>query len=354
MLPYSFVGQATYINGATLASVNVPVSDQADWVYVKDITNWGAASTAANPIYAEWYPLTMAPGSFLGIGQNSSATPDAVTMYATRGTSGGFTFFNPNSPPTYAALPGTAINATTLVVLMANTGTIAVGDTVKLINPTAMLQIGGLQAQVTAVTPNVSITLGYVASAVAAGLSLGANATAVSVIKFIPGNFYPRKRQVLFITQAAQAVVYFSQPNDFTPGEIVDFSIPSPYGMTQLNYLTGQPGGAPRVLSVTNSATVSSITINVNTSGYTPFVYPSSALAATSASPPVCVPAGSGIVPLNGSATIPQSPPGTNLLDAFDNRNQYFINIGLNAVGNPSATMQFFAFKADWTNLTNA
>ena len=108
-------------------------------------------------------------------------------------------------------------------------------------------------------------------------------------------------------------------------------------------------------MSVTNSATVSSITIDVDTTGFTAFQYPTSAAFAGGASPAVCMPAGSGVVPLSGSATIPASPPGTNLVDAFDNRAQYVMNIGLSAVGVASANMVVMAFKADFVNgITNA
>jgi hypothetical protein len=352
--PYSFIGQGSFVNPASLVSVNLAVTDKPDWIFLKDVTNWGAASTAASPIYSEWFPLTMAPGSFLGLGQPSSGTPASVTTYAVQGTSGGFTFIDPSNPPSFASLVGSTLNDSTFVGLMANTGSIAVGDYVRLINPVGMLQMGGLVAQVTAVTGNTSITLGYVATAVGAGLTVSASATAFQALKFIPNKMYPRKLQVMYITQAAQAKVYFAQKNDYTPGELVDFSIPVPYGMTQMSYLTGKSRGPARVLTVTNSATESSIVLDIDSTGFSAFVYPASTAILGSASPPVCVPAGSGIIPLNGSATVPQSPPGTNLQDAFDNLSQYYVNVGLNAVGSASATMQWFAFRADWTNLSNA
>jgi len=352
MLPYSFIGAGTYSNGASLVAVNVALSDQPDWFFVKDLTNWGAQSTAANPVYAEWYS-NMAAGSYLAMGQPSSTT-SGVTLYASQGTSGGFTFVDSSNPPTYAALASTTINKTTWVISMANTGSIAVGDWVRVLNPVGMLEANGIVGQVTAVSSNSSITLGYVASAVSAGLSFASNASASSILKIWPGAFYPKAQQVLYVTQAAQAVVYFAKPNDFTPGQLVDFSIPSAYGMVQLSYLTGLPGGPARVLAVTNSSSVSSITINVNTTGYTAFIYPTTANYASNASPPICVPAGSGLVPLNGSATVPQSPPGTNLVDAFDNRRQYYMNIGTSACGVASATMQWMAFKADYSSMSNA
>ena len=229
---------------------------------------------------------------------------------------------------------------------------------------TGALEISGSNLyQITAISTNTSITLGYAASAASAGLVV-ANGTTGFYQKVYPSQFVPNALPVAYITQASQAVVYFFRQNPYSPGELVDFQIPTAYGMIQLSNLTAKsgsgaltnnPSGAARILSVTNSATVSSITIDVDTTGFTAFQFPTSALFAGGASPAVCMPAGSGVVPLNGSATIPQSPPGTNLLDAFDNKSQYIMQIGTSAVGVANANMQVFAFKADFMNaITNA
>ncbi len=350
-LPFSFIGMGTYSNGASLAAVNVPLSDRPDWFFVEDRKNWGAQSTAANPVFAEW-KYGMAQGAYLALGQPSGTTT-TVTLYASQGTSGGFTFIDASNPPLFAGLVSTTINDSTFVVSMTNTGSIAVGDWVRVINPVGMLQIGGLVAQVTAVSVNSSITLGYVATGVA-GLNVSGNASSSTILKFIPDKFYPKALRIINVTQATQAKVYFAQQNDFTPGELVDFTIPSSYGMTQLNFKTGQPQGAARVLVVTNTATESSITLDVDSTGFTPFLYPLTGSVLGTNSPATCYPAGSGVVPLNGSATVPASPPGTNLADAFDNRRQYYMNIGLSAVGIANADMTWFACKADYNNLSNA
>lgn len=361
-MPYSFIGSWTYTNPATPIAQNIPMTAKPDWVFVKDTTNWGAQSTAANPVYSEWFS-SMAAGSYLALGQ-PSATGASVTTYASQGTSGGFSFIDQSHPPTFTRVAVSAVNGTTFVVSTANTAGLNVGDTVRLINVAGAQQVSGPNLyQITAIVANTSITLGYAASASSAGLTVG-NGTTGFYQKVYPGQFLPNTLPVAYITQAAQAVVYFFRQNPYTPGELVDFQIPTPYGMTQLSNLTAKsgsgpfssnPAGAARVLSVTNSATVSSITIDVDTTGFTAFQFPTSAAFAGGASPAVCVPAGSGVVPLNGSATIPASPPGTNLVDAFDNRSQYIMNIGTSAVGVANANMQVFAFKADFVNgVTNA
>jgi hypothetical protein len=209
--------------------------------------------------------------------------------------------------------------------------------------------------QVTAVSAGVSITLGYAATAKTAGMPNAVSGTTGFYQKVIPTQFYPASRAVAFITQASQAKVYFFRQNDFTPGEMVDFNVPSTYGMIQIANLTSQSRGPARVLSVTNSATESSIVLDIDSTGFTAFTIPATASFASGASPAVCVPAGSGIVPLNGSATIPQSPPGTNLVDSFDNRNQYIMQLGTNVVGAASALMFWTAWKSDGYNyVTNA
>jgi hypothetical protein len=356
MLPYSFIGSGSYVNAASALPTTVALSDKPDYFMVRDVTNWGAASTAVAAMESWIYPNTMAAGSYRGLGLISAAAGSNYT-YGTTGTTNGFTFIDPSNPPTYSVNSTvTAINHTTWVVSMSDTHTqnLQVGDTVRLINPVGMLEAGGITAQITAVTLDTSITLGYITTAVTAGVSFHADGTTASVLKYIPGQFYPKELQVMYISQATQAKVYFARPNSFTPGEIVDFNIPVTYGMINMSFRTSLPGGAPRVLVVTNTATESSITLDLDTTGFPAFVYPLSAKTLGAASPPFCFPAGSGVVPFNGSSTVPQSPPGTNLQDAFDNRNQYYMYIGSSVVGANSATMQWTAWRADYGNLSNA
>lgn len=357
-LPYSFIGKWDYTNPATPVAVNVPMTDKPDYVLVKNLTNWGD-TTAVTSIESEWFS-SMTQGSFISMDQ--TITTNALT--SNTGTSAGFTFVDQTNPPTYAKVAiSTGVNGSTFVVTTATTTGISVGDFVRLINMTSGHELSGFLFQVTAVSAGVSFTLGYAATAATAKGSTYGNSTVGFYQKVYPGFMYPAARQVLFITQAAQAKVYFARQNDFTPGEMVDFNIPVPYGMTQLSFLTGKAtsvtGGAKagpaRVLVVTNTATESSITLDYDTTGFTAFTYPTSANFAGGASPPTCFPAGSGVVPLNGSSTIPQSPPGTNLVDAFDNRSQYVMNLGLSVVGPASANMVVMAFKADFNNaITNA
>lgn len=322
MQPFQMIAGGTFnvsVTGGVAAKVLVECQSQnpPDFIIARALTGWGELNDAQS---IEWFwERSLAQGTAKGMLQSSNASAPALTSLAL--SSGGISVYDTANPPTYSALTATAITGSTgaFVVSMANTGSIAVGDYVRLYSTTGELQIAGYTFQVTAVTTNTSITLGYMASS---GITFAADATAGQVLKFIPNKFYPHWGYIANITKASQAVVYFTAKNDYTPGEIVSFRVPSEFGMDEINNKTA------RVLSVTNSATVSSITIDLDTSGYTTFAFPTSAVAAAGVSPAVCLPSSSGVVPYNGSATIPQQPPGTNLLDAFDNRNVRIIEFG--------------------------
>lgn len=333
MLPYQIIDGGSFTSDSTLAK-QVAISDRPDLFWIRNRTAWG--DDAAETSVESWWRWGMAQGA-------AQTTDQAVTsgiLSSEAVTSGGFTFIDTANPPVFAGLATTAItgSAGTFVVSMANTGSIAVGDWVRLYGTTGELQIAGYTFQVTAVTANVSITLGYMASS---GITFAADATAGTVKKYIPNRMYPRWAYIANITRATQAVVYFTGKNDYTPGENLYFRVPEEFGMLELN------DQVARVLSVTNSATVSSVTLDLDTSGYTAFAYPTSAIAAAGVSPAMAGPSSSGVVPDNGSASIPQIPEGTNLRDAFDNRNKYLMDMGANVITSAEAVYDWVAFKFD-------
>lgn len=334
MLPYQIIESGSFTSSSALQQ-NIRLTVMPDIFLLQNQTSWGN-TVAVAAIKSKWFN-GMAAGTAIATNQTVTTNALASAAVATLG----FTFIDPSNPTTFAPLAATAItgNAGTFIVSMANTGSISVGDYVRLNNVVGEQQIAGYTFQVTAVTVNTSITLGYMASS---GTTFAADATGASVIKYIPNKFYPRWNYIANITQANQAVISFTQSNDFTPGEIISLRIGSQYGMLQAN------NRHARVLSVTNTATVSSVTTDLNTSGFTAFAFPTSANAfAVGTSPAMVVPSASGVVPFNGSATEPQSPPGTNLLDSFDNRNQYFMQCGSNVITVASAKYYWTSIKAD-------
>lgn len=302
---------------------------------------WGEASDAQA---IEWFWRKEMPQDYAkGVLQASEgSTPQVPTMSSYNISSLGIRSYNTANPPTYAGLATTAITGSSAayVCTMGDTGSIQVGDWVRIYNTTGELQIAGWPFQVTAVSADSSITLGYMATG---GVSLAADATAGTVVKYIPSKFYPRHAYIANVTQAAQAVVYFTGKNDFTVGENLSFRIGNLFDMTELNKVTA------RVLSVTNSSTESSVTLDLDTTGFTAFDIPTSAEASSPGfSPALALPASSGVVPVSASDLSPAIPERTNLQDAFDNRHVHLVEFGsglFNVSGHASENLDRWGYE---------
>lgn len=330
MLPYQLIAGGSFTSDSTLRK-QVQITDRPDLVWVRNRTAWG--DDAAETSVESWWRQGMA--------QDAAQTTDqAVTtgiLSSEAVTANGFRIYNTAQPPVYAALPtsGTDITAANpAVATMASTGSIRVGDVVRVIDPVAMLQIGGYDFEVTAVTTNTNITLNLDSSGFAAA------ATSSNIQLFIPNRFYPRWRYIVplsgnvGISQAAQCVVSFSVAHDFSVGEYVSFRVPSVFGMSEINNQKG----------IVQSVTAYTITVDIDTSGYTAFAMPTSAtVTSTPYSPAIVVPAGAGPTP-NGN------PPGVSVQAASDNRNEWILDMGSNIITSSEAVYDWVAYRFDSFN----
>lgn len=113
--------------------------------------------------------------------------------------------------------------------------------------------------------------------------------------------FYPRYAFIESITNSTQALVTFTEPHDFTAGEIVSFRVGKAFGMSEINNRHG------KVLLKTTDA----IVVDIDTSTWNPFSLAN--LNEPGTSPPVCVPSASSVPPF-------EENPSVNIQDAFDNR----------------------------------
>jgi hypothetical protein len=111
---------------------------------------------------------------------------------------------------------------------------------------------------------------------------------------------YPNLAYITDITNEVEAVVTFSEDHDFTIAEIISFRVTRPFGMVEINNKQG------KVLSKTPDT----ITVDINTSTWTPFSIAN--LNEPKTTPPTCLPSASGVI------TDLYTPTYT-LFDAFDN-----------------------------------
>jgi hypothetical protein len=279
-------GHATTSNSIA-AYIQIP--SNADWMVVRNWTQFGTASSAGGTYFngvanaytgVEYYwQRGMAAGSAIAKYYSAAQAISGDTI-----VSGGFTLYDPSGqsqgaqPLLSAPVATTAsTNATRPVVSTGNTAGVSVGTVVRL-NSTAQTDVNGVDFVVGAVTANTNFTLLTAGNALATAPGAIGGAGFYRIV--YNGNsalFYPRLRYVTNITQAANAQVSTSVAHGLTPGQEVRFKIPATSGMTDLNpqlnnnYFPTASSAAAIVQTVVDDY---NFTININTSGYSAFTWP--------------------------------------------------------------------------------
>lgn len=262
----------TFTTDAVPSAVTISLPSSASEIEIVNVTDYN--TPAATIIKARGFSSTASGTAILSIG--SGATPNILTDGVI--IASGFTFFSDSSTTGYGpAIVNAGGGITNVIAPVLTSATLyPIGSVIRLSNTTGALQLSGMDYQVTASGAG-TMTLGYVATAP------GSGATA-NTLRTVNANsrYYPKSRFITGITAVAQAVITMSVAHGFTAGQQVRIVIPSGWGMTQLN----------NTLATIVSTTVSTITINVDTSAMTAFAYPSSAIAALGVGFPQVVPVG--------------------------------------------------------------
>jgi hypothetical protein len=147
------------------------------------------------------------------------------------------------------------------IVSTGNTTGLATGSVVRLSNVTALPNLMGYDWSIDTIVNNTSFRL-------AAGLANIPGAVGgAGFWRLIPYDpiFYPTRRSVINITQAAQPVVTTSVAHGYVAGQSVRFNVSTPFGMTQID---GLIGNIVAVLSIYT------FQIDIDTTAFTPFVFP--------------------------------------------------------------------------------
>ena len=222
------------------------------------------ASTSATMFY---WQKGMADLGGLRYYKNGS---DALLMNINDATNPGFSEVNMSDQTIGAPIAVTAVsNATNFVVSTANTSGLATnnGVIVRLTDIATTFNTRGFDFEIGTVIANTSFENRW-ALAAAPG---GAGGAGFWRRVYYDPIFYPRTRNIVSITAAAQAVIVTSVPHGYKVGQTVRFHIPSGWGMTQLNNQTA----TVVAISLANN----SFTINLNTSAYTAFTWRASTLS---------------------------------------------------------------------------
>lgn len=263
---------------STGASQIIDIPQQADWMIVYNYTN---AAAQGNDSVKFYWQRGMDDGT--GIRFFKSGGADTLNLL-TLASPNGFTAVDTSANPLAAPVAVTsATNAVRPVVSTGSTAGLVAGDVVRLTNMTGQEDLSGYDFTVDTIVANTSFRI---AGALATAPGAAATAGFWRKIKFNP-IFYPRHRFIVNITQAASAVVTLSIPSGYKVGQEVRFIIPSTfYGMTELNNLVGT------VTAVDDTVATQTITVDINTSTFTAFTFPTAAQAAVPYTKAMVIPAG--------------------------------------------------------------
>lgn len=261
----------------------IQLRSDLDWMWVKNLTVSYAAGAGTGAEFYWQRGMTQGRGTIY----TKTAVTNALQVGQIAANSGFYLVDSSvNLPGPSLALTGIT-NGNPPVVNTANTGSLNNGDIVRIFNTVGAHQLAGLDFTIGAINAGVSFTLAYMAQIVNANPGAG-------TFRRIPYDpiYYPTHRYITKISQAAQAIVTLSVTHGYTVGQVIRFIVPTvtaaAYGMTELNGLQGTivAVGQADADGVTNT-----ITVDIDTTGFTAFAFPLT--AAPGFTPAQVVPVGS-------------------------------------------------------------
>lgn len=268
---------------STGVAKDIPLRSDFDFFEVENHTQAATTQATGRGVLFQWR-LGYAADSALEWKKTNSTDASNIVVV----TSGGFTRID-QSVQTLAAektIVTTFITQANPAVVTVTSHGYSNGDRVRIYGTTSMLQISGMDFTIGSVSTN-TFTLAYLDS------SAFASAATAGFVRRVPNNpiYYPERLFITNISQAAQAVVTLSVTHRLTVGGQVRVLVNSNNGMTQINGLIGQI----TAINTTNNT----VTLNINSLAFSPFIFPTSAAAANGYTQAQLVPVGEIATVLN-------------------------------------------------------
>jgi hypothetical protein len=245
-------------------NISIPLRSGVNWMSVWNYTQIGTNQTTALGVSYYWQTGMPQGGGLVHL---KSEAADAANLDQTL-ASGGFTYID-SSLVSYGAINATttAISTATIPVVT-NTGTngIVAGQTVRILNQAGSPQFGGIDFTVGQNTLSATtFSLDY-----APTLSVAGTAGSWMLVNSSP-LYYPSSRIITkMVSSGSSTVITMSVTHTYQVGQDIRLNIvDSAYG--QWTILNGQYG---TITAISNSATVNSITVNINSSALSSFAFP--------------------------------------------------------------------------------
>lgn len=328
-------GTITVTTGGVAQFLNLPYLPISFEMWNK--TQWGIGATAQIQ-KAMGFAEDAAGTAYL----ESTAGSASAALSSSKITANGLSFIKAGSPafgPVIALASTFVTQASNALVTTASNHGYSVGDVVWIYGTTGMLQIAGQPYTVLTVGSPTTFTIAVNSSGFAAAASAGFVKKVLYPDLYLPGN-----RFITAISQnGVNTVVTTSVNHNMKVGQEIAFTIPPQWGMTQLDQ-TVQAALDPQKKIYISAVTANTLTCNIDSSAFTPFAFPTSAVAALGMTFPQVTPIGdqnSGGLAPNGvltSLTIP---------GAFETNTRQGVVIGSSILANTSDVWHYRAIYPD-------
>ena len=268
---------------STGVAVNIPLPSNCDYFHTWNITQLTAASPTA-AVEGEWFgPLFGAGASPANDGirwKKSGSSAILIDKFSASTAGPGFTLVT--TAPNTEAQAANAITGITAAnpAVVTQTNTYSEGDFVRIYNTTGDLTIGGMIFQISTVSGSGYTLLGL-PNTTANGLAAATNGNTRRVSKYAAV-----EPQFMFITgiapgtavTAAPAGTIVSTSIDPAPyyvvGNKIHFSVPSSFGMTQIDQLTGTITAINISNSGGSNVAAYNVLVDIDSSAFTAFAFP--------------------------------------------------------------------------------
>jgi hypothetical protein len=276
-MAFTLITQGSFTS--TGVNVKIPLPSSVDYFKTVNYTQMNATGSVC--VAGEWFNGVSAANDGLRW-RKAGSSAILIDLFSTSSASNGFTYVT-SSPVVEAAnaSPITAISQASNAVVT-QTNTYNNGDILQFYGTTGQAQIGGMNFQISSVSGSGYTLIGLNSSGFANAATAGSTRRVSSNLAVDPQFLY-----VTGISKASSAVVTCSV--DPTPyyavGMKIHFSIPSSFGMIEMNQLTG-------TITAVSSAAYT-LTVNIDSTAFTTFAFPTSASSPTSALFATVAPAGS-------------------------------------------------------------
>lgn len=251
----------------------IQLRSDVDWMRVYNWTQMATQQSTGRGVEFYWQ-RGMAADSGLMWKKKDSGVDD---LKGTVITSGGFTLVDSTSNPLASKMTDiSAISTATVpVVTVSDTTALSNGDIIRFEDVTGAQQLGGLDFTIGSLA-TYTFTLPWMST-------LGGAGTNGSYRRIIYDPiFYPRYRYITAITKAASCVITTSVTHNYSVGQTVRLVVPAAYGMHEADKLQG------KITAI--STTYNTITVDIDTTTFTTFAFPTTTYGAFS--PAMVVPVG--------------------------------------------------------------